>query len=41
VLASGALLFWPGIWWTHAAGLALFLAVVAWSRVTRRRVQAA
>jgi TRAP-type uncharacterized transport system fused permease subunit len=31
MLAAGALLFWPGIWWTHGAGLVVFLALVAWS----------
>ena len=27
MLAAGGLLFWPGLWWTHAAGAALLISV--------------
>ncbi|MBK1670339.1 C4-dicarboxylate ABC transporter permease [Rhodovibrio sodomensis] len=32
LLAAGALLFWPGIWWTHAAGATLFASAWAFNR---------
>ena len=32
LLAAGGLLFWPEVWWTHLAGVALFAAVWAVNR---------
>ncbi|MEX0760032.1 MAG: TRAP transporter fused permease subunit, partial [Tistlia sp.] len=36
-LAAGALLFWPQVWWTHGAGLTLFLLLFAWNWRKGRR----
>ncbi len=30
-ILAGALLFWPQVWWTHGAGLALFVALFLWN----------
>jgi TRAP transporter 4TM/12TM fusion protein len=32
LLVAGALLFWPGIWWTHVAGVLLFASIWAANR---------
>jgi TRAP transporter 4TM/12TM fusion protein len=38
MLAAGALLFWPDVWWTHIAGATLFAALFAWNWRQSRRV---
>jgi TRAP transporter 4TM/12TM fusion protein len=40
MLTAGALLFWPQVWWTHGAGLAIFALVFAWNWRQSRRVLA-
>jgi TRAP-type uncharacterized transport system fused permease subunit len=40
MLVAGALLFWPGIWWTHVAGVLLFAGVWAANRWRTDRVAA-
>ncbi len=40
LLGAGALLFWPDVWWTHAAGVVLFVMLFAWNWRQSRRVVA-
>ena len=38
MLVAGALLFWPGVWWTHVAGVLLFAGVWAANRWQTHRL---
>jgi TRAP-type uncharacterized transport system fused permease subunit len=40
LLIAGALLFWPGIWWTHVAGVLLFAGIWAANRWRTGRLAA-